>query len=206
MAQPLNWIKMRKNLKDIAEIRSGYTFRGAIPEAGEGDYHVLQIRDVRNNSSISVKDLPFIQAADIKQAVTLQAGDVVIPARGEYNQAVMFTVTDNNEKPVIPSNQLFVLRVKQDRVEPGFLCWFLNQREAQDYLKSEMRGTNMPFISRESLSHLSVPVPPVQVQKKIVHMLALWEREKDRTAQLLQNREAQLKGAFRQLMEQSQHD
>src|SRR5690606_8816733 len=106
------------------------------------------------------------------------------------------------DKQVIPSNQLFVLKVKRNQALPGFLCWFLNQKASQDYIKGEIHGTNIPFISKESLSQLMVRLPSLETQQKIVELIECWEKEKELTEQLMQNRETMLKGMFQQLMEQ----
>ncbi len=192
---------MRKPLKDIAEIRSGHTFRGKIPEDTEGNYHVLQIKDVRNKWKIYPKNLPLIRAIDVTYSNFLESNDVVMPARGEHYNAAVFKLDNNSIKQVIPSNQLFILKIKRNQALPGYLCWYLNQNETQEYLKSEIRGTNIPFISKESLSHLMVRLPSIETQKKIVELIECWEREKELTEQLMQNRETMLKGVFQQLME-----
>jgi len=193
---------MRKLLKDIADIRVGHTFRGKVQETPDGDVRVLQIKDMRGRMVVTSVDLPLVRDKDINKSYLLEPDDVVMPARGDHYNAALFEVDAAAEEPVVASNQVFILRAKKDQILPGFLCWYLNQNDANTYIKSEIRGTNISLITKESLSKLMVPVPSTKTQQKIVGLMNLWEKEKHLTEQLMQNRETMLKGMFQQLMEQ----
>ena len=44
-------------LADIAEIKSGYPFRGAIVADTSADTHVVQLRDISHHGELNVKQL-----------------------------------------------------------------------------------------------------------------------------------------------------
>ena len=185
----------KASLNSLANIRSGHPFREKIEYDNAGDVRVLQIRDLRLESAFNAADLPLIKMPK-GGATLLASGDVVIPARGEHYQAVSFA----SSEPTLASSQLLTLRVTSDKVLPGYLCWALNQPVAQHTLRNESRGTNMPLLSRQSLSAVRLTVPPLDTQHKIVELQKLWEKEQQLTQQLLNNRETMLKGMFHQLL------
>ncbi|MCP4335815.1 MAG: restriction endonuclease subunit S [Gammaproteobacteria bacterium] len=192
---------MQTTLANIANIRSGHSFREKIEEISAGDVHVLQIKDLRrqhnelHSSEIEAASLPQIKWQGGAKAY-LKTGDVVVPARGDYNQASLF----KSSSKVIASNLLFIITIKDQSLMPAYVCWAINQNAAQHYLASESRGSNMPALSSQSLAGLAIPVPPPPVQQKIVELQQLWEHEQRLTEQLLDNRKTMLEGMFQQLI------
>lgn len=185
----------KASLGNIASIRSGYPFRERIKHANNGDVRVLQIGDLRSNPVLKAANLPLIKKPNGRSKL-LVPGDIVIPARGEHHHAISF----NLPEPTLASSQLLILRVTSKTVLPGYLCWALNQPQAQHTLSNESRGTNMPLLTRQSLVAVRVPVPPLDLQKKIIDLQQLWEKEQQLTQKLLNNREYMLKGMFQQLL------
>jgi restriction endonuclease S subunit len=190
----------RKYLSSLATIHSGYPFRGRLQNDPTGEVRVLQIRDLRLNDMLNPDDMTKIKAPRSQAARLLEPGDIIIPARGEHYRAISF----NLPAPTIASSQLLTLRVTSDEVLSDYLCWALNQAAAQHTLRSESRGSNIPLLSRQSLGAVSIPVPALTTQKKIIELQQLWEQEQQLTKQLLANRETMLKGMFQQLMFQEQ--
>jgi len=193
---------MRQQLKDIAEIRTGHTFRGKVPEDPKGDSRVLQIKDLRGKMVITSDTLPFINANDINRTNHLVLDDVLMPARGEHYNAAIFKPSKGSNAAVVASNQVLIIRVNKNKILPDYICWYLNQNEAKNYIKNEIRGTNIPMITKDSLSRLMVKVPPIGTQKKVVELVKLWHKEKELTEKLIKNRERMLNGMFNQILEQ----
>lgn len=194
-------------LSDATHIRSGFTFRGKVEEVSTGDVHVVQIKDVRKiydetNSFILVPgELPMIKW-DGKSKAFLEAGDILLPARGEYSRAFYLAPASSGEEfcPVVASSQFLVLSIKMDGLFPEYLCWALNQSSAQNYLNQESRGSNISMLSVTSAGQLKIPVPSVEVQKKIIQINRIWEREQQLLRRLISNRENMLKGMYSQLL------
>lgn len=185
-----------KLLNNLATVRSGYPFRDRLTHDAQGNVRVLQIRDLRSHLTPLAENLLLIKAPESAAARPLQPGDVVIPARGDHYHAVNF----NLHEPTIASSQLLMLRATSPEILPQYLCWALNQPEAQHALRNATRGTSMPLLSRESLGEIDIPLPSLATQRKIIELQELWEREQQLTQQLLNNREAMLKGMVQKLM------
>ena len=183
-------------LDNLAQIRSGYPFRGSVRHDPAGDIRVLQIRDLRQAETLNAKALSQVMAPDHHSAHLLRPDDIVIPARGDHRKAVSFTLT----VPTIPSSHLHTIRVTSSDVLPGYLCWALNQPEPQHAMRNEARGTAMPLLTRRSLGTTKIPVPTLATQRRIIELHELWQREQTLTQQLLTNREHMLCGMIQQLL------
>lgn len=188
---------MRKTLQSLADIRAGYTFRGKVAHDVEGNVRVLQIKDIKGRHAVQGDSLPLFKLEDFGAAQSLTRGDIVLPARGEYYEATLYEGGAN----VVPTSQLWVLHVHSSLVTPDFLCWCLNQPTTQRHLTGSLAGSNIPMLSKQGLGTLSVSVPSLATQNEIVSLHQLWEREKQATQQLLENREKMLAGVFQRLLE-----
>ena len=79
-------------LSDLAEIRTGFTFREKIEEVDSGNAHVLQIKDIRN---ISTDTCGYTLFADALPQIDWQGKDnaivspdsVLLPCQGEIGRA-----------------------------------------------------------------------------------------------------------------------
>lgn len=188
----------KKPLKHIADLRAGHTFKTRIDYDPLGEIPVLQIRDITDSSRLSTEHLPRIRLADHKVGPNVQAGDVVLPVRGEQYRAAALI----GPEAAIASSHLFILHPKTPHLLADYLSWYLNQSSAQNYFLSHRTGTSIPMLRKSALGELQVPVPALDIQQKIVKLQQGFEREQQLTRQLLDNREKMLKGIFQQLLEQ----
>ena len=188
---------MHQPLNNIANIRSGHTFRGRIAEGPTGEMPVVQIRDLRGYLWIPSDQLSRIQRPKEKSVAPARPGDILLPARGDHYHAAIL----QGDEPAIATNQLYILEPKSERVTTDFLGWYLNQRAAQHYFKTHRSGTSIPMLNLASLSDLPVPLPPIEMQDKIIRLYRIWIQEKAITESLLKNREIQLTAIFQRLLE-----
>ncbi|MEI8352871.1 MAG: hypothetical protein WCG36_11250, partial [bacterium] len=62
---------------------------------------------------------------------------------------------------------------------PAVLAWFLRTEEAARYFEGRRKGSYVQIIQRSDLAEMDMPLPPLEVQQKIVDAagLALKARE-----------------------------
>jgi len=188
---------MRKPLRSLAEIRVGHSFRTRIEDDPQGEIRVLQIRDVRERSEIPVESLPRMAWSMTSPPPLLKSGDVVMPARGDRYDAALI----RSGVPTLASGQLYVLHPSNPGLMSEYLCWYLNQAEARSYILKNLAGTGIPTLSRPVLGDLPVPVPALEMQRKIIELQQLWQQEQSLTLELLTNRQKMFEGIFSKLLE-----
>ncbi|MBP7041053.1 MAG: hypothetical protein KBA92_08920 [Anaerolineaceae bacterium] len=80
---------------------------------------------------------------------------------------------------VLAANSFYILRPNKATILPDYLAWWLNQTPAQEYIKLNRSGSSLPFLSVSALSHLEIPVPDFEVQRKISELELLRKKEAD---------------------------
>lgn len=158
-------------LSEFAEILSGYPFRSRIEYTPDGDVSVIQIGDL---DMLVHEKLMRVRDIDPKQHYFVRQGDVLLAARGNQHRAVW--ISSHLPKTVAVSN-FFILRTCQEEVFPAYLAWYLNSEPAQYFFQRHKMGSNILSLQKRDLERLEVPIPPLDIQKKISHVYSLMLRK-----------------------------
>lgn len=159
----------------LYSISSGFSFRNKIENDENGDLLVVQLKDLRESYSAIGDNLTKVSSVLIGRNYTLEKGDILFIAKGSNNYALEF---DINLPNVIASSAFFVLRPDTATVEPGYLAWYLNQGDAQRYFKQNTAGTYIPNINMGTVENMSIEIPSMETQKKVVAIDRLRKRER----------------------------
>lgn len=200
----MNTTNTTTKLGKLADIRSGHSFRSKVQQSpDEWDHYVLQLKDVQKNGHIDLDQAARVNIrvnmTQEKTPRTLQPGDILLRARGGYYYSGLFNADMPN---VIAAGQFFVLSPNTDIIYPAYLCWYLNQPIAQQYLQRNDTGSNIPMINKQTISNLPIKLPSLNTQHKIARIHQSWLKEKKLTEQLLNNREQMMRGLCQQFIEQ----
>ncbi|MBT9456734.1 MAG: restriction endonuclease subunit S [Burkholderiaceae bacterium] len=160
-------MKSIRSLNDLAEVHTAVVFRDQAPqEHPEGNVRALAIRDVVSSNPASWSELPRVVVAEKYRASCLQVGDVVIPSRGDYYRAWLFSGAD---LPVLPVGQLNVIRPASG-LDAGYLVWFLNLPTTGAKLKQMLTGTSIKALTKTALQTLEVDLPDMGRQRRIAEI------------------------------------
>lgn len=199
-----------KALGDIADIRTGFTFREKVEEVlVGGNAYVAQIKDVRsaweqnNTAMLQAHQLPMINWEG-KDNAFVSPGTVLLPSRGSkggYFHASCLVSGHPSELPVVVSSQFLVITPKQG-ILPEFLCWSLNRPEMQHWISegAGSQGTSLVMLNATTAKALQLNIPTLAIQQKIMRLNELWEKEQQLTQALLSNHETMLQGMFQHLL------
>lgn len=191
-------------LNEIAQIHTGFTFRGKVEEAADGNAYLVQIKDTRSHwqnqasSRIAIDALPKIHWQGKSYA---KAGSVLLPSRGEYLRASCLQTQDGDCLPIVASSQFFVINAGEHLL-PEYLCWLLNQPEIQNRLQHDSRGSNIPMLNIGQIGELKLPVPDATTQQNIVALDRLSEQEHRLMQQLQHNRHRQAQAIYQKLIKE----
>lgn len=176
---------LRMKLDQVAQIYSGFHFRGKIEPDPSGVFNVIQIKDITPARRVDFSSLTRVSVDALATPPLVRRGDVLFLSRGPRQYAV--PILEEREATVAPS-YFYILRPKNRTVRPDYLSWYLNQEPFQGSLRGLVQGTHMPFIPKHRFSELEVVIPPVETQEKIVALNELLEREEQLAAELALNR------------------
>lgn len=162
------------SLKDFASIEQGVHFREIVKEYPSGEIKLIQIKNVIPDQPIHYETLARIHLKKIKDSQYVKPGDVLFISRAERKIAVALSQPPKN---VTVGAQFFIIRVFDDRLYPGYLAWYINQRPAQEYIEKHSRGSNVQVINKQDILNLPVIVPSQKIQEIILHVHKLKLRE-----------------------------
>lgn len=184
---------MKKRLKDIADFRAGYLFRGKVSPDPKGTVYVVQIKDVDAERRINVAGLDRV-TIDKPEHHLVQPGDVLFLSRGHR----LYGTVIPQVKPItIATGYFFILRPKAATMLPEYLAWSLNQPDFQESLKPFHRGSHTPMVSRADVEDLKIQVPSLEVQRQVLSLNEMLDRER-RLAEAIQTKRTLLVHAVSQ--------
>ena len=162
-------------MKKIASVQMGYSFRARLEVVKSGNLEVIQMKDLCDDHTVDCNDLVAIDLEGVKEHHLVRKGDLVLRSRGLVTTSAI--VLEELQNAVVAAPLLRIRVENPDKVLPEYLNWYINQREAQQFLDSRAIGTAQKMIGKEALEDLEVFVPSLVRQKNIVELASLSARE-----------------------------
>ncbi len=176
---------MKTLIKDITIIQTGLFAK----PAGIGELVYLQSKHFDEYGQLHSVLRPDLLSEGISEKHMLKDGDVLFAAKGTKNFAAVF---ENHNEPSVASTSFFVIRPVDKKVLPQYLAWFLNNHTTQSLLKGQAIGTSIPSISKQVLENLEITVPGIEIQRAILQITSLRNKEKSLKQEIETLREKQI--------------
>jgi hypothetical protein len=171
---------MWKRMGDVADVLTGYPFRGKVMPEDGGDLAAIQIKDLTIGGGLDLDGALRIRGEAAYQRHLLQANDILMQSRGSANRAVVFEGTVR----AIAALGLLVIRPQVQQVLPAFLLWFLSHPRTQERLRDLARGSTVDFIAKNDAADFMVPTPPLGLQEQVIAVDRLRRQERALAAEL----------------------
>lgn len=177
-------------LADLAAIRSGYPFRGALAEVHSGGVPVVQMKDIDPALGVEWSRVLRAELTGRKEPDWLHADDVLFVPRG---QRFFAACVSPPPAPAVCGPHLMHLRVRPGSgLVPAFLAWQINQPPIQKQLHVAAEGTNQLSVRMAEIEAVSLALPAVEHQLRIVALAEAAARERQVLSRLILNREQEL--------------
>ena len=163
------------NIKKLATVQMGYSFRSRLEASEGGGVAVIQMKDLLDDNTVGCDDLVKIDLDAMKDHHLAQRGDLVFRSRGSLTTAAI--LLEDPGKAVVAAPLLRIRVIKPDKILPEYLNWYISQRDAQIFLTSRAKGTVQKMISKQAIEDLEVALPSLEKQKNIVELATLIARE-----------------------------
>jgi hypothetical protein len=174
----------------LVALQGGYPFRGSIEESTDGGTLAVQMKDVDPDHGVNWSGVTRTTLAGRKQPDWLKAGNVLFVSKGARFYAVCI---DEPPSEAVCSPHFFLLHVMpKAALLPAFLAWQINQLPFQRQLQQAAEGSSQLSIRRPVLESLTLCVPSLEDQQRIVALADLARQERHTLNQLIHNREQQL--------------
>lgn len=178
---------MKVEIKQLATVQMGYSFRSRLEVSGNGDVAVIQMKDLLPDNTVDCNELIRIDMESVKEHHLARRGDLIFRSRGYVTTAAV--LLGDPGKAVVAAPLLRIRITKPDEILPEYLNWYISQQDAQRYFTSRQGGTSGNMVSRKQLEEMPVEVPPLEQQKNIVELASLSVREQVLLRSLAEKRE-----------------
>ena len=156
-------------LKSVARISAGYSFRQAIHDEGRG-MRVIHISDFEG-LYINPKSLKRT-TLQIPESQLLESGDVILSSRGSFRAVIW-----SSKLPAVASFSVFVIRIQVAEILPEYLAICLNSAKIQNLLGQVAKGSIMSSIRLKDLGKLEVPIIDLDRQKAVIKLTVNLEKQ-----------------------------
>ena len=138
------------------------------------------------------------EKADSLGKANAHRGDVVITHRGTLGQIVYIPEDSKFEQYVISQSQ-FRLKLKEDIIKPDFFVYFFHTRLGQHRILMNASQVGVPALARptSTFKEVSVPVPAMEVQKKVMDILHSLDDKIEVNRRINDNLEQQAQALFK---------
>ncbi|WP_028486833.1 restriction endonuclease subunit S [Thiomicrorhabdus chilensis] len=170
MTKQISNKKQIYKLKDVAEIKAGYPFRGKIQESPNGPARAVQPKDISELGELIEEDLICTELTGKRTADWLKRGDVILINKGWRNTA---TYIEQDYEDITLAPTLFLIRPKKDwasKLNMQFIAWQINQTPIQNYFKRSAEGSLQVSLRRQIIEDAVIGIPPLEEQNTLANI------------------------------------
>ena len=130
----------------------------------ETNMQYLMLANIQNG--IIDDKLPYLSHIDPKyEKYCLKNNDLILSKNG-YPYKIAIADIKEGQK-VLANGNLYIIELDQEKVDPFYLKAFLESEQGIAVLKSITVGATIPNIGVDKLRKVELPIPPLDVQKRI---------------------------------------
>lgn len=112
------------------------------------------------------KYISFEAYQKISKNREIQQGDLLVTMIGTIGEAAFV-----NEDRLFYGQNLYLIRLDESKIDRKYYYYYLTMPRIKDGLVSKKNASSQGYIKAGSLDSLKLPVPPLEVQREIVHIL-----------------------------------
>ena len=160
----------------------------------------LNTKNVRlNGFDFDSKEFITINKDRILRKGKLRRGDIVLTTRGTignvgyYNNSVLFNHIRIN-------SGMLIFRPDEDRLHGKYLFHFFQSQYFRKQCDAIVSGAAQPQLPIRSLNEVFIPLPKLNIQKKIVEVLSTWDQAIEKLDRFVLAKEKQFKWLLKKLI------
>lgn len=157
-----------RRLKEVASVRPSNIDKKSSED--EGDVDLCNYTDVYNNQFIT-SDIEFMEATATTAQInrlTLNKGDILLTKDSEsWDDIGVPALVEENLSDVVCAYHLFLVRPDRDKVLPEYLYWAIYSRFVSFQFERSATGVTRYGLSTPKATNVVIPIPPLDIQKKI---------------------------------------
>ncbi|MDH3324325.1 MAG: restriction endonuclease subunit S [Candidatus Peregrinibacteria bacterium] len=198
---PTDWKQVK--LSDVSEIKGGYAFKSALMSSEPDKYQIIKMGNVYNDKLDLSRNPSYLDEINEKEcAYLLKIGDIITSLTGTIGKRDYgYIVQIKDQKNLLLNQRLALFRAKKS-VLPNFLFNKTKHKEFKDkFFDISKGGTgNQSNVSTSALKELTITIPPLPEQHRIVAVLETWDKALEALTRKIECKKNIKKGLMQQLL------
>lgn len=178
-------------LEEIADVMIGVLIKREIRENGGNRYTLFSLKNYEEG-----QEYEEIETEKDLNGKLAQKGDLLF--RLIFPNKIIY-VDEKLEGLLIPS-QFCIIRIKEEKINPIVLKWYLESEMASEELKSKITGSLIKSVPVYNLKTLRIPEISKENQKNMEELIVLWKKEKMISKQILEEKDKLYNGYLQSLI------
>jgi restriction endonuclease S subunit len=190
----------KRQIKDIADLILGHSFRTAPGEQSDKFYKLIQVKDIDTSGELLVNQIENINHKFSRSVELVEPGDIIFCPR--EHKLVSALITSKFVNAII-SAPLILIRVRcQQSIKPEYLRFYLNSAIARRDFHHLLMGSAILTLKKSDLGNFKVPVPSIEVQEAVSKLYQYSEQEQKIRERLMKLRKEELEQTLNHKIEQ----
>ena len=165
---PPNWSWVK--LGDVAKLVRGVSYKKELATKSPRVNYLPIVRATNINSSLNFNDLVYVPKKLIKDEQIIKEGDVIIAISSGSKDLVGKTAQAYADTEVGFGTFCGLIRFSST-MNKRFFGHFFQSREYRNHISKVSIGVNINNLRREHIEELTIPLPPLSEQIKIVEKI-----------------------------------
>lgn len=179
-------IESKFDLVKIGQIASTqYGFTDKATDQGETRY--LRITDLNDDGSINLNnEAKYINPSDeTKTQFLLENNDIVIARSGSVGKSAIYK-SEKYDKMIFAS-YLIRLKADENKILPDYLFNFTKTQMYWNQVDANSVAVTQPNLNAEKIKEFQIPLPPIDIQQKIVSEIEVLEAKEKKAKEEVDN-------------------
>lgn len=159
-------------LGDYSDVLTGFPFKSSEYSTNPNDINLLRGDNIAQQY-LRWDNAKFWSIAKLEpySKFLLQDGDIVLAMDRPWIEAgLKISMVREKDLPALLVQRVTRLR-GTEKLETRFLYYTLVDQKFTNYVKNVQTGTGVPHISMKQITSYQIPLPPIEVQRKIADIL-----------------------------------
>jgi len=187
-------------LSELCHVTAGLVLSRRESEKTEKNkvgYRVITLKSFESDGWINEEHCDELASSSVlEDKYIAKKGDVLVRLSSPYTA---IAVTKSHEGYVV-SSLFAILRIRDERVLPGYLSYVLNSPVIKHRYHQTSMGSTIPVIRMQTLKDTEVLVPPLEKQEKIARLSELMIKEKRLYQELIETKNFYYKELSKKLL------
>ena len=187
-------------LSEVATVQTGLAMGKAVNGASL-ELPYLRVANVQDGHlDLDVIKTVAVSHDDVAR-FSLQPGDVLFTEGGDFDKLGRGTVWRGEVPNCLHQNHVFAVRPSPAKLLPEFLAALASSAHGRRYFQlSSKQSTNLASINSTQLKEFPVPLPSLDLQRKIAEILRTWDEALEKLTALRTAKQGRLTGLLQKII------